>query len=415
MSSSNWPANKIVRRMVSDLVPYARNSRTHSKAQVQQIAASIREWGWTTPCLIDEENGLIAGHGRVLAAQMLGIDDIPCIVATGWTKAQKQAYVIADNKLAENAGWDKEMLKVELGELADLDFDMDLIGFDDLEMKGLLQADANFGEGYDKTIDVPTDPVAKKGQLWLLGKHRLLCGDSTSEHDVTVLLDGAKPRIMVTDPPYGVEYDPSWRKEAGVNNSERMGKVQNDDKADWTEAWKLFPGDVCYVWHAARFCAEVSNSLERAAFEVRAQLVWAKNRFALGRGNYHWQHEPCWYAVRKGKKAHWIGDRSQSTIWNIKVTDDGEKTIHGTQKPIEAMGRPMRNHDCQEVYEPFCGSGSTLIACELAVKQCFAMEIDPGYVDVIITRWQDRTGQKAVLAETGEEFDAISAAKTVAG
>ncbi len=407
---AKWPASEIVRRPVAKLVPYARNSRTHSKEQVKQLAASIKEWGWTNPILIDEDDGIIAGHGRVMAAQMLGIVDVPCTVAKGWTRAQKQAYVIADNQLATQAGWNREMLKVELNELASLDFDLELVGFPDLELKGLLQDEGELQEGYEKTIEVPKDPISKAGTLWTLGRHRLLCGDSTNEDHVVRLLDGAKPRLMVTDPPYGVEYDPDWRNRAGVAKTERVGKVQNDDRVDWTEAWQLFPGDACYVWHAGRYCGEVARSLEAAAFEIRTQIIWSKSRFAMGRGNYHWQHEPCWYAVRKGKKAHWIGDRSQSTVWNIKVTDDGDKTIHGTQKPLECMGRPMRNHDAPEIYEPFCGSGTTLIAAEMLGRTCFAMELDPGYVDVIVQRWEDRTGGKAIDGD-GRTFEELTAAR----
>jgi DNA modification methylase len=212
-----------------------------------------------------------------------------------------------------------------------------------------------------------------------------------------------------------VEYDPDWRNRAGLSNTKRTGKVLNDDRADWTEAWKLFPGDVVYVWHGARHCVEVASSIERAGFEVRTQIIWAKSRFALGRGNYHWQHEPCWYGVRVGRTAHWIGDRSQSTVWSIPVTDNGETSHHGTQKPIEAMGRPIRNHDSEHVYEPFAGSGTTLIACELLGRRCFAMELSPGYCDVVVQRWENRTGGKAVLEGTGEGFGVVGVGRDGAG
>lgn len=405
---TEWPASEIVRRPVAALTPYARNARTHSAAQVQQIAASM----------------IIAGHGRVMAAQKLGIAEVPCIVAKGWTKAQKQAYVIADNQLALQAGWNRELLKVEVGELASLDFELDKLGFDDLELKGLLQSDAELEEGYEKQVEVPTDPVSAIGDLWTLGEHRLLCGDSTDEGAVVRLLDGGKPRLMVTDPPYGVDYDATWRDEAlkDCSAKRRTGRVQNDDRVDWAAAWKLFPGDVAYVWHAGVAAAEVAASMLQAAFEVRAQIIWRKPQIVVGRGAYHWQHEPCWYAVRKGKKAHWIGDRKQSTCWDIdhllkrqrNAGTEDEWTNHSTQKPVECMGRPIRNHDAPEVYEPFAGSGSTLIACELLGRRCFAMELDPGYCDVIVKRWQDRTGKKAVDA-AGEEFDARAARKVVNG
>ena len=203
-----------------------------------------------------------------------------------------------------------------------------------------------------------------------------------------------------------MDYDPAWRNEAGVSSTSRTGKVRNDDRVDWTAVWKLFPGDVCYVWHAGRHCGEVASNLHEAGFDIRAQIIWAKSRFALSRGNYHWQHEPCWYAVRQGKKAHWVGDRSQSTVWDIPVTSDGDKTRHGTQKPLECMARPMRNHDAHVVLDPFLGSGSTLIAADKLGRTCLGMELDPGYVDVSVERWQRATGGKATL-ESGETFEAV--------
>lgn len=440
-----WPADEIVRRPVAKLVPYARNARTHSKEQVRQIAASIREWGWTNPVLIDEDDGVIAGHGRLLAAEMLGIVMVPCVVARGWTRQQRQAYVLADNQLALNAGWDRDMLRVELGELRDGGFDLGLVGFDPLELRSMLDEAVDLTQVSEEHVERPDAPASRAGDLWIMGRHRLLCGDSTSSADVQRLLAGRVPFLMVTDPPYGVDYDPGWRNRAGVSQTARTGKVQNDDRADWTEAWRLFPGDVAYVWHASRHAAVVSDSLRAAGFEVRSQIVWRKQRFALSRVNYHWQHEPClycvrdsagdltadqeqqvlaevremlrggydddhvpcWYSIRRSRSARWIGDRKQSTIWDVDVTDDGEKNRHGTQKPLEVMGRPIRNHDAPEVYEPFCGSGTTLVACEILGRTCLAMEIDPGYVDVIVRRWQNRTGQQAVLDSDGSTFDAI--------
>lgn len=202
---------------------------------------------------------------------------------------------------------------------------------------------------------------------------------------------------MVTDPPYGVEYDPQWRAEAGVNkNTAKLGKVQNDDRADWEPAWRLFPGDIAYVYHDGRKTSTVQQSLERAGFRVRAQIVWAKDRMALSRGDYHWQHEPCWYAVRDGAKGRRTDDRTQTTLWQIPARDD-DGHGHGTQKPVECMARPIRNHDCQTVYEPFIGSGTTLIACEQLGRRCRAIEIDPGYVAVALQRWADATGKTPVL------------------
>ena len=232
------------------------------------------------------------------------------------------------------------------------------------------------------------------GQLWLLGEHRLLCGDATDASDVTRLLDGAAPTLMLTDPPYGVDYDPTWR-----GRSKRTGKVANDDRADWTDAWQLFPGDVAYVWHASLHAAEVQRSLETAGFEHRAQIIWRKPRLTLSRGHYHWQHEPCWYAVRRGADGHWIGDRTQTTVWDIDPvrasggTEDAT-TEHGTQKPLECMARPLRNHE-GDVYDPFVGSGTTIIAAERLGRRCWAMELDPRYCDVLLARWEAFSGDEA--------------------
>ena len=282
------------------------------------------------------------------------------------------------------------------------------VGFSEEEVAVLLRAQEEEVDDDDGPGELPKNPVTQPGDLWLLGEHRLLCGDSTEAVNMDRLLAGEQPRLMVTDPPYGVEYDPNWRNEAGVSSTTRTGKVSNDDRVDWTAVWKLFPGVVCYVWHAGRHCGEVAANLHAAGFDIRAQIIWAKSRFALSRGNYHWQHEPCWYAVRKGSKAHWVGDRKQSTVWDITVTDDGDKTRHGTQKPLECMARPMRNHDAPVVLDPFLGSGSTLIAAHKLGRQCLGMELDPGYVDVAIERWEKVSGQRAVLDGSTECFSDVA-------
>jgi DNA modification methylase len=246
------------------------------------------------------------------------------------------------------------------------------------------------------------------GDVWLLGRHRLACGDCTDPLVVEKALAGVKPHLMVTDPPYGVEYDPAWRAKAGVNKSKgKLGKVLNDDKADWREAWALFPGEVAYVWHAGLFARDVQESLEACDFQVRSQIIWAKDRFALSRGHYHWQHEPCWYAV-KGT-GHWAGDRSQSTLWSIKAREDGG-VGHGTQKPVECMKRPIENNSSpgQAVYEPFSGSGTTIIAAEMTGRACHAIELNAAYVDVAIKRWQEFTGQAATLEGDGRSFTDVA-------
>jgi DNA modification methylase len=261
----------------------------------------------------------------------------------------------------------------------------------------------------DETPDVPINPVSRTGDLWILGQHRLLCGDSTSAADVAKVLGSVKPHLMVTDPPYGVAYDPAWRAEAGVNkNTHKLGKVANDTRADWREAWALFPGSVAYVWHAGRYASTVQEFLTAVGFDVRSQIIWAKDRFALSRGHYHWQHEPCWYAV-KGT-AGWTGDRKQSTLWQIPARE-GQGFEHGTQKPVECMKRPIENNSSpgQAVYEPFSGSGTTIIAAEITGRTCHAVELMPQYVDVEVQRWQAFTGETARLEADGRTFAAISA------
>lgn len=412
-----WPADKIERIPIDKLVPYARNPRSHSEEQISQIAASMREWGWTNPVLVAEDGTIIAGHGRVLAARRLGFTEVPVMVARGWTEAQRRAYVIADNKLALNADWDIGMLATELRELDTGEIDLGLLGFDEGELEGLLTWDPGRSVGLtdaDEVPEVAEAAVSVPGDLWVLGKHRLICGDATSADTVSALLGDVKPHLMVTDPPYGVEYDPAWRARAGVNkNTSKLGKVLNDDRADWREAWALFPGSVAYVWHAGKFAGEVQRSLEACDFEIRAQIIWAKDRFALSRGHYHWQHEPCWYAVR-GTSASWKGGRAQSTLWQIKAREDAGFG-HGTQKPVECMRRPIENNSSpgQAVYDPFSGSGTTIIASEQTGRACYAIELNPLYVDVAVKRWQSFTGEKAKLAATGQTFDEVAAGRGI--
>ena len=400
-SKGDLVAIKVSTVPINSLIPYARNARTHSDAQVAQIAASIREFGWTNPVLLDGEKGIIAGHGRVLAARKLGMEEVPCIELSHLSEAQKRAYILADNKLAENAGWDTDLLKLEFGELQGLGFDLSLTGFDEAFLTDLLTERT---EGLCDPDDLPEqpEPKTKPGDVWILGRHRLVCGDSTVATDVEKALNGVKPHLMVTDPPYGVEYDPNWRNEVDRQNGKpsgdrAVGTVQNDGQADWREAWALFPGDVAYVWHADRHASSVQASLEAANFEIRCQIVWAKPRHIISRGHYHWQHEPCWYAVRKGATGHWSGDRKQTTLWQIEHRKS--ETGHGTQKPVECMRRPIENNSSpgQAVYEPFCGSGTTIIAAEMTGRSCHAIELNPAYCDMIVARWEKFTGKEATL------------------
>lgn len=403
---TNRGAQKVRQVAVADLVPYANNARTDDDAQVARIAGSIREYGFNNPVLVDGENGIIAGHGRVLAARKLGLDRVPVIELSHLTEAQKRAYILADNRLAEQAGWDRELLSLELADLGELGVDLAGIGFEGAELDALL----GLGETDPKeeaTPLVPDNPVSRPGDLWMLGRHRLLCGDATKTEDVGRLLNGVRPHLMVTDPPYGVAYDPDWRNRAGASETKHTGKVLNDDRADWREAWALFPGDVAYVWHGALHAGTVAESLVATGFEIRSQIIWAKERHVLSRGHYHWQHEPAWYAVRG--KGHWSGDRTQSTLWSIPSRDQDAATVHGTQKPVECMRRPMLNNSSagQAIYEPFCGSGTSIIAAETCSRACLAMELDPTYVDVAVARWEAFTGQVEPLEGTKDSFAEI--------
>ncbi|MFT8245540.1 site-specific DNA-methyltransferase [Roseomonas sp. BN140053] len=396
---------------VAELVPYARNARTHSPAQVAQIAASIREFGFTNPILIDGQRGVIAGHGRLLAARQLGMTEVPTLELAHLTPAQRRAYVLADNRLALSAGWDEELLRVELGELSAESFDLALTGFEPLEIAGFLAEPSAGLTDPDEVPAPPEQPVSAVGDTWLLGRHRLVCGDSTDPAVVEAALGGVRPHLMVTDPPYGVDYHPAWRNEAlEGSKTARTGKVLNDHRADWREAWALFPGEVAYVWHGALHAGTVADSLTATGFGIRAQIIWAKERLVLGRGHYHWQHEPCWYAVRDSGKGHWSGNRKQTTLWSIPSRAQDTDTVHGTQKPVECMRRPMENNSSagQAVYEPFSGSGTTLIAAEMSGRACHAVELSPAYVDVAVLRWQAFTGQEAVLEGSGATFATVS-------
>ena len=407
-----WPADRVERRAVAELVPYARNARTHSPTQIAKIAAAIQEWGWTNPVLVDEAGSIIAGHGRILAAKKLGIVEVPVMVAAGWTEAQRRAYVLADNRLALDAGWDEDLLRSELVELGELGFDLPLTGFSDGELGKLMP---RLAEGDADTVPpVPAEPVSRPGDLWVLGDHRIICGDSTDPSVVAALLVNAKPHLMVTDPPYGVDYDPEWRNRAGVSTTERLGKVENDHRADWREAWALFPGEVAYVWHAGIYATTVAESLLASGFTLRSQIIWAKPQLVLSRGHYHWQHEPCWYAVREGGQGHWQGARDQTTIWAIDGKDEDQETSHSTQKPVECMARAIRNNSKlgDGVYEPFSGSGTTIMAGEIEQRRCYAIELSPEYVDVAVLRWQAFTGKEAVLEGSDSTYAAVAQTRT---
>lgn len=417
--SSLWPATEVKLRPIGDIKPSPRNVRLHSERQIDQIRQSLRDYGWTTPVLVDEDGQLIAGHGRLEAAKREGITEVPVAVATGWTEAQRRAYALADNRIPLNATWDAAALGVELGELSGLGVDLGTLGFDDDEIGAIKNPGTPGLTDPEEAPAAPAQPVTRAGDLWVLGSHRILCGDSTFAADVVKVLGGVKPHLMVTDPPYGVEYDPAWRNDAlradgSAVGARATGQVLNDGRADWREAWALFPGDVAYVWHAGLFAGVVAESLLAADFELRSQIIWAKSNFAIGRGNYHWRHEPCWYAVRQKRKGHWHGDRKQSTLWEIAKPAKSD-TGHGTQKPIECMKRPIENNSSpgQAIYEPFSGSGTTIIAGEMTGRSVHSIELNPAYVDVAVRRWCEFTGQKASLDGDGRDFEAVAAERLI--
>jgi DNA modification methylase len=388
---------------IAKLKPYGRNPRKNDKA-VDRIRASIREFGFAVPILARSDGEVIDGHLRLKGAIAERLTEVPVIPCDGWTDAQVKAFRLMVNRSVTWAEWDLDALALEFGELKALEFDLSLTGFDVREIDAFTLT-PNAAE--DDAPPVPEVAASRPGDLWHCGPHRVLCGDATSQVDVARLLDGQKPFLMVTDPPYGVDYEPSWRAEAGVNkNRGKLGEVSNDHRPDWREAWELFKGPVAYVWHAGRFASTVQSSLESVGFDVRSQIIWAKDRFALSRGHYHWQHEPCWYAVRG--TAHWMGDRSQNTLWSVKAREDSGHG-HGTQKPVELMRRPILNHTKRgdAVYDPFLGSGTTLVAAELTERVCFGLELDPKYVDVIVLRWQNLTGKQATLAPLGATFEHV--------
>ena len=399
----------VVRRTLASLHEDPSNARKHDARNLEAIKASLQAFGQVEPLVVQRATGMvIGGNGRLAAMRAMGWTECD-VVELELDATQAARLGIALNRTGELASWDDETLAKLLQTIPDSELGM--TGFEAKDLDALVaKLDVSGADLDDDEVPAaPENPTTKPGDLWILGDHRLLCGDSTSSSDVERVLGGRTPFIMVTDPPYGVSYEPEWRNDAGLSSTGRTGKVANDDQADWTAAYALFPGAVAYVWNSDRFAATVANNLASCGFEVRAQIIWAKPRFAISRGHYHWQHEPCWYAVKKGEASKWCGDRKQSTIWEIPQRDDSGETKHGTQKPIECMGRPIGNHGTREddVYEPFAGSGTTLIACERLHRRCCAVEIEPGYVDVIVERWQRATGKEAILDGDGRTFAEI--------
>ncbi len=399
---------------VDALVPYARNARTHSDAQVAQIAASITEFGWTNPILTDGAKGLIAGHGRLMAARKLGLKEVPVIELGHLTPEQKKAYILADNRLAENAGWDDELLKLELAELKAADFDLDLMGFTDKELEELLNGDESGGglTEDDAIPEAPVDPVSRPGDLWILGNHRLLCGDSTILSDVERLMGGQLADMAFTDPPYNVDYGNSAKDK--MRGKDR--RIMNDDLGEGFFQFLydaclnllLVTKGACYVCMSSSELHTLQKAWIKAGGKWSTFIIWAKNTFTLGRADYQRQYEPILYGWKQGTDHFWCGDRDQSDIWNYnkpRVND-----LHPTMKPVELVERAIKNSSKSRdiVLDLFGGSGTTLIASEKTGRQARLIELDPKFVDVIIKRWEDYTGQQAVREDDGLKFSEAS-------
>jgi DNA modification methylase len=410
-----WPLDR--------LVPYERNARTHSPEQVAQIVASIQEFGFTNPLLVDGADSILAGHGRLAAAKDMGLAEVPVIVLDHLSAEQRRAYILADNKLALNAGWDEKLLRLELGDLQLADFDLSLIGFSDDELADLLpdieelppeDADA------DAVPEAPEDPITKPGDLWLLGKHRVMCGDSTSLDEVETLMNGTQADLLLTDPPYNVALGMDETPEEAKKRNRRTDglTIQNDSMSD--DDFRQFlrdvysaadasmkPGATFYIWYAEpdANCA-FRLAARDAGWRIRQCLIWNKNSLVMGRQDYHWKHEPCLYGWKDGAAHFWASDRSQTTVLDFnKPSRNGE---HPTMKPVELFQYQVENSSKKGgmVLDLFGGSGTTLIACEKTSRQARLMELDPRYCDVIVKRWQQFTGKTAILEATGQPFPA---------
>jgi len=402
----------IQRRQVSALIPYIRNARTHSPEQIAQIAASIREFGWTNPILVDGHNGVIAGHGRLLAARQLGFDEVPVIELAHLNDTQRRAYVLADNRLAENAGWDTELLRLELGELQLMDIDLGLLGFGDAELQDLLAPGEEDRGGLtddDEVPEVSETPISRPGDIWIMGPHRLLCGDATVAASYDALLQGEQADMVFTDPPYNVNYANSAKDK--MRGKDRA--ILNDNLGDGFYDF-LLAALTQMVAHCRGgiYVAMSSSELDvlQAAFRAAGGkwstfIIWAKNTFTLGRADYQRQYEPILYGWPEGAQRHWCGDRDQGDVWNIKKPQKND--LHPTMKPVELVERAIRNSSRpgNVVLDPFGGSGTTLIAAEKSGRVARLIELDPKYVDVIVRRWEEFTGKQATREADGAALD----------
>jgi len=412
MPAPKFPQYKTV--PTASLIPYARNARTHSPAQVDKIAASIREFGFLNPIITDGQNGILAGHGRVMAAQKVGLDTLPTIDAAHLTEAQRRAYVLADNRTALDAGWDNDLLKIELQDLDAAGFDLSLTGFDIGEIAALTLDTTEGLTDPDAVPDAPAVPVTVLGDVWLLGRHRLMCGDSTSIDAVERLMDGQKADMVFTDPPYGMAY--GGGRAAGstpkgalvkahgmirgddLNGDDLIGMIRDAVGSAIAVCKNGAAKYVCFPW---RTYSEFESALDQIGMTISACIVWDKKSIGLGNSNYRPQHEFIFYS----KGDIWHGDKSQSDVWYNSRGATGEY-VHPTQKPVELVEKAINNSSKGQdvVIDVFGGSGSTLVACEKTARDCRMMELDPKYCDLIITRWQNFTGQTATLEATGQPF-----------
>ncbi|MCW5860394.1 MAG: site-specific DNA-methyltransferase [Caldilineales bacterium] len=412
----SWLAQRIELRPVAGLIPYARNPRSHSEAQVSQIAASIREFGFTNPVLVDRHGGLIAGHGRLMAARLLGLQQVPVLVLDHLSDAQKRAYVIADNQLALMAGWNEELLALELKELQDAGYRLELTGFAQREIDRLL-AELEGGEAGSDALDAapepPATPCSRAGDLWLLGPHRLVCGDATDAESYRVVLDGGLADMVFTDPPYNVDY----RGSATDRREGRDRPILNDALGQSFEAFlrrvcqhllSLTKGSL-YICMASAELHRLQRAFVEAGGHWSTFIIWAKNNFTLGRSDYQRQYEPILYGWKQGTDRFWCGDRGQSDVWFVNRTRTND--LHPTMKPVELVARAIRNSSKTRdtILDPFAGAGSTLIAAETTGRQAGLIELDPAYCDVICERWEDHAGKPAVLAATGQPFADVEA------
>lgn len=403
---------------LEQLVPYARNARTHSDSQVAQIAGSIAEFGFVNPVLVGGDNIIIAGHGRVMAAKKLGLKTVPTIKLDHLTENQRRALVIADNKIAENAGWDEELLRLELQNLADEDFDLDLLGFDDVELDDLLTSlDDDEAAALDENIpEVQENPVSRTGDVWIMSEHRLLCGDSTSEADMKKLMAGELADMVFTDPPYNVNYGDTAKDKLRSKGGAKAGrKIMNDNLGDDFEAFLTaacknmlaHTKGALYICMSSSELDTLQSAFRNAGGKWSTFIIWAKNTFTLGRSDYQRQYEPILYGWKDGNDRYWCGARDQGDVWFYNKPQKND--LHPTMKPVDLVVRGIKNSSktLDIVLDPFGGSGSTLIAAEHTGRQARLIELDPKYVDVIVRRWQEMTGLQATLSGTDQEFKAV--------